>query len=86
MSGQCHLKLGDAKRATDYAQRSLAALDPSFTRLVAFTSVNLGQAYARSGEIDGAARLLGAAGEIAAHNSSARLIERLRQARADLRP
>lgn len=84
--GQCHLKLGDAERAADYAQRSLAALDPSFTRLVAFTSVNLGQAYTRSGEIDGAARLLGDAGEIAAHNSSARLIERLRQARADLRP
>jgi len=84
--GQCHLKLGDAERAADYAQQSLTALDPSFTRLVAFASVNLGRAYARSGEIDDAARLLGDAGEIAAHNSSARLIERLKQARADLRP
>ncbi len=84
--GQCHLKLGDAQRAADYAQQSLAALDPSFTRLVAFASVNLGRAYAGSGEIDDAARLFGDAGEIAAHNSSARLIERLRQARADLQP
>lgn len=83
---QCHLKLGDAERAADYAQQSLAALDPSFTRLVAFASVNLGRAYVGSGEIDHAARLLGDAGEIAAHNSSARLIERLKQARADLQP
>lgn len=37
-------------------------------------------------EIDEAARLLGDAGEIAAHNSSARLIGRLRQGRADIQP
>jgi hypothetical protein len=37
-------------------------------------------------EIDEAARLLGDAGDIAARNSSARLIERLEQARAGLRP
>lgn len=84
--GQCHLKLRDADRAADYTQRSLATLDPSFTRFVAFTSVNLGRAYAQSGEVDEAARLLGNAGEIAARNSSVRLIKVLRQSRAELAP
>ncbi len=84
--GQCHLKLRDAERAADYAQQSLATLDPSFTRLVAFTSVNLGRAYTQSGEIDEAARLLGNAGEIAARYSSVRLIKVLRQSRAELEP
>ncbi|MGH3886620.1 MAG: hypothetical protein ACRDSZ_08620 [Pseudonocardiaceae bacterium] len=84
--GQCHLKLRDAQQAADYAQRSLATLDPSFARLVAFTSVNLGRAYVQAGEVDEAARLLGNAGEIAARNSSTRLIKILRQSRAELAP
>jgi tetratricopeptide (TPR) repeat protein len=84
--GQCHLKLRDAGRAVNYTQRSLASLDPSFTRLVAFTLVNLGRAYAQSSEIDEAAQLLGDAGEIAAWNSSARLVKLLRQSRAELAP
>ncbi|MGH3692534.1 MAG: hypothetical protein ACRDRX_00765 [Pseudonocardiaceae bacterium] len=84
--GQCHLTLRDPGRALDYAHRSLASLDPSFTRLVAFTSVNLGRAYAQSGEVEEAARLLGDAGEIAARNSSARLIKILRKSRAELAP
>jgi hypothetical protein len=37
-------------------------------------------------EIDEAARLLGDAGEIAAGNSSARLIGRLEQVRAEMEP
>lgn len=84
--GQCHLKLHDADRAAAYAQQSLATLAPSFNRFVAFTSVNLGRAYAQSGEVGEAARLLGDAGEIAARNSSARLIKILRQSRAELAP
>jgi hypothetical protein len=84
--GQCHLKLRDTGRAVDYAQRSLAMLDPSFVRLVAFSSVNLGRAYAQAGEVDESARLLGNAGEIAAQNSSARLVKILKQSRAELAP
>jgi hypothetical protein len=67
--GECHLELRDAERAADYAQRSLATLDQSYTRQVALTSVDLARAYTQSGEIDEAARLLGDAGEIAAGNS-----------------
>lgn len=57
--GQCHLTLRNAGRAVDYAQQSLASLEPSFTRLVAFTSVNLGRAYVQSGEVDEAGWLAG---------------------------
>ncbi len=84
--GLCHLKLGDAPRAADYAQQSLRTLDPSYTRDVAMTTVDLSCAYVQSKEIDEAARLLGDAGEIAADNSSARLIAMMKQARADLHP
>lgn len=84
--GQCHLKLRNAGRAAHYARQSLAMLDPSFTRFVAFSSVNLGRAYAQAGEVDESARLLGNAGEIAARNSSARLIKILKQSRAELAP
>ncbi|MGH3898224.1 MAG: hypothetical protein ACRDTA_08200 [Pseudonocardiaceae bacterium] len=84
--GLCHLKLRDAPRAADYAQQSLRTLDPSKTRNVAMTKVDLSSAYVQSGEIDEAARLLGDAGEIAARNSSARLIGVVTQAHADLRP
>jgi hypothetical protein len=50
------------------------------------TIVDLSEAYVLCNEIDEAARLLGDAGDIAAGNSSARLIERLEQARAGLQP
>ncbi|HEU0090055.1 MAG TPA: hypothetical protein VFQ77_20790 [Pseudonocardiaceae bacterium] len=43
-------------------------------------------AYIQLTEIEEAARLLGDAGELAAANSSARLTERLHQARAQLHP
>lgn len=84
--GQCYLSLHDTDRAVDCAQRSLATLDPAYTRIVALTTVDLGRAYAQSREVDEAARLFGDAGEIAARNSSIRLIERIRQGRAELRP
>jgi len=84
--GECHLRLRDAERAADYAQRSLVTLDRSYTRHVALTTVNLARAYAQSDEVDEAARLLGDAAEIAAGNSSARLVTALRRGRADLRP
>ncbi len=84
--GLSHLKLRDAPRAADYAQQSLRTLDRSKTRNVAMTTVDLSSTYVQSGEIDEAARLLGDAGEIAARNSSARLIGMVKQAHADLRP
>ncbi len=82
----CYLKLHDTQRAADYSRRSLQTLDPSYTRNVALTTANLGVAYTQSSEIDEATRLLGDAGEMAARNSSARLTQTLRQARAGLQP
>jgi tetratricopeptide (TPR) repeat protein len=84
--GECHLKLDEGDRAVAYAQQSLKLLDRSRARTVAMTIVDLGEAYVQCNEIDEAARLLGDAGDIAASHSSARLIGRLEQARADLRP
>lgn len=84
--GGCHLKLGEPDRAVFYTQQSLDTLDRSNARNVAMTIVDLGEAYARCDEIDEAARLLGDAGDIAAGNSSVRLIERLKQGRVELQP
>jgi tetratricopeptide (TPR) repeat protein len=84
--GECHFKLGEADPAVSYAQQSLKLLDQSRARDVAMTIIDLGEAYVQCTEIDEAARLLGDAGEIAAGNSSVRLIGRLVQARADLQP
>jgi transcriptional regulator with XRE-family HTH domain len=84
--GECHLKLGEADPAVSYAQRSLKHLDRSRARDVAMTIVDLSEAYVQCNEIDEAARLLGDAGSIAAGHSSVRLIGRLEQARAGMRP
>jgi len=84
--GLCHLELHDGQRAADYAQRSLRELDRSFVRDTAIVTVDLVLAYVQCEEIDEAARLLGDAGELAVGNSSARLTECLRQARAQLQP
>jgi hypothetical protein len=82
----CHLELHEPQRATAHAEESLKTLDRSYTRNVALTTVQLGVAHVQSDEIDEAVRLLGDAVEIAAYNSSARLIGQLQQARADLQP
>jgi hypothetical protein len=82
----CHLELKEPQRAAAYAQRSLTTLDRSYARNVALVTVHLGVAYARSNEVDEAARLFGDAGEIAACNSSARLVGQLEQARAGMQP
>ena len=83
--GQCHLRLGEAERAVSYRRQALDVLDHScFTRDVVMAGIGLGEAYVLCTEIDEAARLLGDAGEIAAGNSSARLIGRLEQVRAGM--
>jgi hypothetical protein len=84
--GLCHLELREGWPAVEYTQRSLSSLDQSNVRNVAFATAHLGMAYAQCKEIDEATRLLGDAGELAARNSSARLIVRLKQGRAALQP
>jgi hypothetical protein len=84
--GECHLRLHEAGPAVSYAQQSLKLLDPSHARDVAMTIVELSEAYVQCTEFDEAARLLGDAGDIAADMSSVRLIDRLEQARAAMKP
>lgn len=84
--GLCHLELHDAQLAAGYFHQSAATLDQSFTRNTAFNTVELGMTYVQCNDIDEAARLIGDAGEIAARTSSARLLERLKQGRAELQP
>lgn len=85
--GECHLRLGEAARAVSYRRQALDVLDHScFTRDVTMAVIGLGEAYVLCTEIDEAARLLGDAGEIAAGNSSARLIGWLEQVRAGMEP
>ncbi|MGH3564515.1 MAG: hypothetical protein ACRDRH_00490 [Pseudonocardia sp.] len=83
---QCHLDLGDADQAADFARRSLATVDPAFPRDMALTTVDLARAYARSGEVNESARMLGEAADIAARHTSTRLIIRVQQARTELQP
>jgi tetratricopeptide (TPR) repeat protein len=84
--GECHLKLGEPDSAISYLQQSLEILDQSRVRSVAMTIVDLSEAYVSCNEIEEAAQLLGDAGELTVRNSSARLIERLKQGRAELQP
>jgi hypothetical protein len=60
---RCHLELHEPQRAAVYAERSLKILDRSYTRNVAFATVNLGLARVQTNELDEAARLLGDAGK-----------------------
>jgi hypothetical protein len=82
----CHLELRDPQRAALYAHQAVNTLDRSYARNVALATVHLSVAYAQSGEVDEAARLLGDAGAMAACNSSARLVGQLAEARTALRP
>lgn len=82
----CHLELHQPQRAVIYAQQALQTLDRSYARNIALATVHLGVAYTLSNEVDEAAWLLGDAGEIAACNSSVRLIGQVQQARAGVQP
>jgi ATP/maltotriose-dependent transcriptional regulator MalT len=83
---KCHLELGDADQAADYARQALATMSPAFPRHKALATVDLARACVRSGEVAEGAHLLGNAGEIAGRHSSTRLITRVQQARAELQP
>lgn len=80
----CYLELGEAERAAEYAQESMDRLDKSYQRNLAMSTIKLATARAHSNEPEEAVRLLGDAGEIASCNSSARIIENLRQCRASM--
>jgi hypothetical protein len=82
----CYLKLHDAEGAALTGTRAFALLDHSFVRNRAFTALRIGSAYLASGEVDQAARLVGQAARLAAHNGSARLLQEFRATYGYLRP
>jgi transcriptional regulator with XRE-family HTH domain len=84
----CQLYLGDFDRAAVAAQEDLAMIDNSLARDRALTTLRLGicRLRATKPDVPGAARAIGEAGALAVHNRSARLIDRLRRAAAELEP
>jgi hypothetical protein len=82
----CYLKLDDAERAATSGARAFGLLDHSFVRNRAFTALRIGSAYLTSGEVDHAARMVGQAARLTAHNGSARLIQEFRATYGHLRP
>jgi tetratricopeptide (TPR) repeat protein len=82
----CYLRLQDSERAATSGIHAFGLLDHSFVRNRAFTALRIGSAYLASGEIDQAAKLVGQAARLAAHNGSARLIQEFRATYGHLRP
>ena len=82
--GACLLRLGHTRDAVQTIEASLSLLEPSYVRDIAFTTIDLSLAYAKVGEIEHAAELVGDAGVLATRNSSGRLMDRVRAARAEL--
>jgi tetratricopeptide (TPR) repeat protein len=82
----CLLQLGDIKGAIKSGEVSLALVDPSFVRNLAFTKLFLGDAYMAAKEIDRATGAIGEAAALTVQNRSARLLERLRSTRQRLSP
>ena len=80
----CYLELGRPEKAADQARQSLGAFDPSFVRNVAITTLDLGIAHVRLGDIDEAARMTAQAVLLAVRNRSARLVELVRGTRASM--
>jgi hypothetical protein len=82
----CLLQLGDVRGAVSSGEESLAMVEPSFVRNLAFTKLFLGDAYAAANELDHAVSIIGEAVPLAEKNRSARLLEHLRSTRRKLSP
>ncbi len=82
----CLLRLGDVQGAISAGEESLALVDRTFVRNLAFTKFFLGDAYTAAKEIDQAASVIGEAAALAVQNRSVRLRERLRSAIERLSP
>ncbi len=72
------LQVGDPMSAAARAQVALSLFDPSFVRLRAFATLELGTAHLQVGDVEHAATLIGDAIELSARNRSARLMEEVK--------
>jgi len=75
----CHLYLGNAEEAARLAERAVDGIDASFVRNLALATLRLGIARLRSAKPDvaGGAQAIADTARLAAHNRSARLVQRL---------
>ncbi len=84
----CYLQLGQADQGVEAAERSLAGIDGSFVRNLALTSLRLGSCHLHRDrpDVDSGAAAIADAARLAAHNRSARLVERLQWGWRELEP
>lgn len=86
IQGMCLLQLHQPEQALHHTSHSLAALDRSYVRNIAFNTVYLGQAQLASRDVDATAESLGDAAALAVHNHSARLVSHIHHLRTELEP
>jgi len=84
--GKCLLQLNRPADALQATERSLATLDRTYVRDVAFTTVNLGWARLECGDLNHAAATLEQAADLAVQNRSARLVSGIHAVRARMQP
>lgn len=84
--GQCFSLLGDAAEAVEASRRAVAAIEPTRTRDLALTLLELEHALVQLGDIDEAAAVVGQAAELTASNRSPRLSSAIRKGRKELSP
>lgn len=82
----CLVKLGRYEEAAVAADASLRHLDPSYVRNFAMTKLDSGRALIGLGEVEGAARSVGEAGDLAAAIHSTRTMEQVRTTARQLEP
>jgi transcriptional regulator with XRE-family HTH domain len=84
--GQCLSLLGDSAEAVEASRRAVAAIEPTRTRDLAMTLLELERALIQLGDIDEAAAAVGQAADLTARNRSPRLSNAIRDGRAALSP
>ncbi|MGH2733715.1 MAG: hypothetical protein ACRDJG_12405 [Actinomycetota bacterium] len=81
---RCLLELGDPRQAGSAATRAVALTEGAFVLNRAMSTIYLGTALLREGDMDQAVKVIGDAADLTARHRSARLVERLRAARAEM--
>src|SRR2546430_13980558 len=84
----CYLYLGQTDRGARAAERALEAIDPSFVRNLAITSVRLAICRLRGTrpDVTGGAAAIADAARLPSHNRSARFVDQLRAGWRELEP
>jgi tetratricopeptide (TPR) repeat protein len=84
----CLLHLGEPAQAAAVAETAMRAIDPSFVRNLAMVSLRLGicRLQEPKPDVPAAAQAIGQAVQLAAHNRSVRLVERLGRGWRQLAP